>query len=174
MHAPIEEIDGAEVLRILTLEDADYVLEMISTLRRQVEENERVEAASIARIKARTELLNAPLGKRIGHFEATLRAWAEANRERLLSGKAKSRKLHHGQIGWRKSGGGLVVVDEAMALGWARLNSPGAVRTREEIDKAALKAVFRSSGEIPLGCDVEPERDEFFVKPDEHMAKETE
>lgn len=164
----------AEEMQIRALEDADYVLEQIADLRRTVVENERVERANIERIAARTEMLNEPLRKRIDYLEGALRAWAEANRDTLLTGKSKSRKLHHGTLGWRKTGGGLRVVDESLALGWVRANLPEAVRTREEIDKAALKLIFRNNGEVPLGCDVEPERDEFYAKPDEHMGKETE
>lgn len=167
MHALSEQ----EELQIRALEDADYVLEQIADLRRTVEENERVERANIERIAARTEMLNEPLRKRIEYLEGALRAWAEANRDALLTGKAKSRKLHHGQIGWRKTGGNVSVKDEAATLAWAKEHAPQVVRLSEAVVVAGVKRHFAQTGEVPPGCDVEPERDEFYAKPDEHMNK---
>lgn len=175
MHA-LNEAEEIEALGIplKSLEDADYVLELISDLRRQVAENGRVEAAGIARLKARTELLNAPLERRAAHLESELRAWAEANRPALLSGKAKSRKLHHGSIGWRRSGGGLSVIDPAALLAWAKAHRTSGtivlVRTKEEPGMAEIKKLCAATGEIPDGTEPLPERDEFFCKVDEFMA----
>jgi len=153
--------------QVRTLGDADWCLERMAALEREQRENTEAAEERIEMIRARNENLNARLARGVEFFRRRLQTFADAHRDELLmGGKKKSRALMHGSIGWRKAGGGLVVKDEAALLEWARKQPVEAevLRVTEAPAIGAIKALFRTTGEVPPGADVEPERDEFQVK----------
>lgn len=153
--------------RIEDMAQADWALRRLAELHRVVDENEAVLKASIERLKERTKRLNAQHERGIAFFEGKLREFAEPRRAELLTGKKKSRSLPSGDIGWRSVAEKLAVVDEPAAIEWARTQPVESelLRIKEEVNKAALAAHYRETGEVPPGCDVSPAREEFHVKP---------
>jgi len=83
----------------------------------------------------------------------------------LKGGSKKSRTFPAGSVGWRKVASKLKVVDEAAALDWARADgNPSLIRVKVELNRAALGEHFKSTGEVPPGCEVEPEGETCYVK----------
>jgi phage host-nuclease inhibitor protein Gam len=143
-------------------------LRRLAELQRTVDENNEVLKASIERLKERTKRLNAQAERGVGFFSGALREYAEANRAELLGGgKKKSRGLPSGDIGWKAVPEKVTVLDEAVAIAWARSQPVESelLRIKEEVNKPALAAHFKETGEVPPGCDVSPAREEFVVKP---------
>ncbi len=152
---------------IESLDTADWALRRIAELQVEVEENDSVLAATIAKLQARTEKLNASANRGLEFFSGRLREYAELNQAMLLKGgKKKSRALPSGSIGWKTVPAKLTVTDDAKALAWAEKQPVESelLRIRTEVSKSALAAHFKGSGEVPPGCDVAPEREEFVLK----------
>ena len=101
--------------------------------------------------------------------DATLRfkARLDAHRKELLKGKAKSKDLATGRIGWRGKAGRLVVVNKELLLAWLQEQplTSGLYRMKMEPDLVALQELQKSTGEVPPGMDYEPESETFYVKP---------
>ena len=153
--------------QIDSVETLDWALEQLATARRQIAEARRLHEAAMARLEARLRAATATHQRSAEYFEASARAYAEEHRGELLTGKAKSRALPNGTIGWRRTGGGLRVVDEEAAMTWALSTDSRFVRTRQELNKAEVNALFKSTGEVIPGCDVEEARDTCYVKVDD-------
>lgn len=166
---------AAQAWQITTPGSADWALSRLIDLRREAARADELEREAVARVKVRADALRARAERGRQFFESKLRSWAEANRAELLGGgKNKSVALLNGSCGWRKSGGGLRVVDEAAALEWARQQpvEADALRVKESVNVAAIKAAFKRSGEIPSGFEIEPEIESFTVRLDEDATKE--
>lgn len=119
----------------------------------------------LARVKANCERLVSEAEREVRDAEAyflpLLELWARANPPR----KGKSLRLHTGVIAFRTVPGGPRVVDQAAALAWAKQHCPDAVRVREELAVATLKAhVEASAGELPDGVDIVSASEVFSVK----------
>lgn len=98
--------------------------------------------------------------------------------------KKKTRDLIFGAYGRRKKPAHLEVRDETQLLAWATLEAGELIRAnvklplpraeelgiangaKLEILRGPLDEHFKSTGEVPDGCDLVPERDEPFVKLD--------
>jgi len=93
-------------------------------------------------------------------FGEALQGWAQQN---LPPGK-KSLKLLTGTLAFRTSPERLEVVDEATAIKWAFDNCQAAYKMVEALDKKALTAHFKASGELPPGCELKPATENFSVK----------
>lgn len=171
------ELAKAEAWQITTLGGADWTISRLIDLRREAERADELEREAIERVKTRADRLRerAERGRRF--FEGKLRSWAEAHRDELLGGgKKKSISLLAGSVGWRKSGGGLRMVDEAKALEWARSQpvEADALRIKESVNVAAVKKAFKATGEVPSGFDVEPEVESFSVRLDDEAKPKEE
>ena len=145
----------------------DWALSRVADLEREMAENERLAALAIERIRLRTLKLNERAARGVQFFSGRIREYAELHRAELLGGgKKKSRALVHGTVGWRKKGGGLSVTDVEALLAWARAQPVEAelLRIKEEPALSAIKKHYAATGEVPDGCDVEPEVEEFTLK----------
>lgn len=145
----------------------DWALSRVADLEREQAENLELERAAIERIRLRTLRLNESAARGVAFFGGRIREYAELHRAELLGGgKKKSRKLLHGTVGWRSKGGGLSVTDAEALLAWARAQPVEAevLRIKEDPALKAIKALFEATGEVPDGCDVEPETEEFNLK----------
>lgn len=151
---------------IESLGSADWALSRVGDLEAEIAENESIAAEAIARIEERTRLLNERANRGVRFFRGKLAEYAEAHRAELLKGgKAKSRKLLHGQIAWRAKGGGLVVTDAAALLAWAQ-RQPAELeltRVKEEPALAAIKAHAEANGLIPPGMTATESTDELKI-----------
>lgn len=159
------EPERAEGWRIEHIAQADWALEKLAETKYRLDEIEEMEATAIERIRARATKLREEPTRDAAFFESHLRLWAENNRNTLLTGKAKSRKLLHGSVGWRTKPMGLEVKDLAALLEWARPRD--LVRIKEEPQMDAIRGHFKAVGEIPPGTDVKPETETFYVKVEE-------
>lgn len=94
---------------------------------------------------------------REAHIEFFTRHLEDYGRRQREAGR-KSLSLPTGEVRTREVRGGFRVVDEAAVLEWARDYAPQAIRVRESLDKAALNAAIKATGEVPPGVEPEPDR----------------
>lgn len=152
---------------VKTLDHADWALSRLGALERERRENEEVAALAKARIDVKLEALNARIERGIRFFASRLEAYATFAKADLLGGgKKKSRALLHGSLGWRKVPEKLAVKDREALLNWARSQpvESGLLRIKEEPALDELKKHFKTTGEVPPGTEVEPEKEEFIAK----------
>jgi phage host-nuclease inhibitor protein Gam len=145
-----------------------WALERMGELTAETQENDALKLQAIARLEARVTQLNARAKGGIEFFRARILSYmARARPELLKGGKKKSRALPSGTIGWRSKGGRLVVQDEDAALAWAKEQPVEAdfVRVKFELNRKALAELFKTTGEVPPGCDVEAEYDDPYIDP---------
>lgn len=147
--------------RIRTVPEVDWSLSRIAQARRELRDVDEQEAAAIARIHQRSDALRAPLLRTVDFFEAHLRMWAEDNREAICRGGRKSRAFLHGRIGFRQTPLRLVVRDGAAFNAWAQAAGHGGSVWVPNME--AVRADFRTTGDIPPGCDTEGGEDKFSV-----------
>lgn len=141
--------------------EADWALSRIAQAERELYEVADMEAAAIARVRARAEKLRVPLNRTVSFFTGHLRQWAEDNRGLIWTGKRKSRAFLHGRIGWRQTPLRLVVTHEGMFTAWAQASGYGANTFTPDME--AIRAIFRATGALPPGCESEGGNDEFKV-----------
>lgn len=165
-----------------SLADADYALERIASVDAQLDEQNVLLEAAIARLRSRHEKLTAPLHREKDFFEGELRRYAERARGELLPKGKKSRALPHGTIGWRGKAAQLVVKDEEALLAWAKTatDEDGKLpflKVVESTDWALVKKHFAPGTEDvnedtgvatprkpPPGTDVEAAGETFYAK----------
>jgi phage host-nuclease inhibitor protein Gam len=147
---------------------ADWAMQRMDECAAEADAIDAQYEAALARLKARRDQLVERTNRGSAFFEFKLKEWACRNRASLLNGKAKSIPMLHGVIGWRKKGGNLKVVDAAALEAWllAQPIEAGLYRMKVEPEMRAIQALFKSLGEIPPGCEVQPEFDDVYVKPE--------
>ena len=126
-------------------------------------------ALAVARIERRGTELKRKAAWAVEFFRAALMEWGDREKRTLLGGgRKKSRELLHGVVGWRtkNKGGKLKWIDEAATLEWAKAQpiELGLFRVVYQIDKLAIEKLARERDLIPVGCDLDLERDEVYVK----------
>jgi len=126
-----------------TLEEADAILADIAARKRNIELikaglNEGVDAL---KVKAAAEI--APLSQEVEVLEQALVRFGETNKDTLFA-KIKSRALAFGEIGFRASTRAVLL---SRKWTWERVlkalkeGGMGCVRTKEEVDKDALRGL---------------------------------
>jgi phage host-nuclease inhibitor protein Gam len=158
---------GWSIPDLATLE---WALERLSAVKAQIRENDELTKQALERFQLRVESLKrAPLAQ-AEFLETAILAYATGHRAELLKGgKKKSREFPGGTVGWRKGGGRLQVLDEAKALEWAKQQplELGLYHVEVKLSKSGLSEYFKTSGEVPPGCDVDEETETAYVKPAE-------
>lgn len=144
---------------------ADRWLRVLAGLERQHAAAKAEYAAYTAHLALMHEQRIAPLLRAADYARAQL-----ADLFRFIpTGKAKSVKLLNGTLGTRHHEAHLFVREAAAALGWAKMRAVGAhfwrTKTVESPDREALETYARDTGEIPPGCELAPERDDFYATP---------
>lgn len=122
-------------------------------------------AAEVARIHMRYEALFTPIVARRGMLER----WALDIAERVDYGKKKSRAVGNGTIGKRTKPERIEIVDDAVALAFAKAHPvDGAIKVTEKPVHKVLApqvlALVHATGELPAGFEHHPESEEFYVK----------
>jgi len=130
-------------------DQATQVLARLGTLQREINRRRLEMETSIAAITAEMEALIAPLKTEEELAEEALRAWFEAHRAELLSGKGKTLTLASGTIAAKAGAEKLQVQDgmtddQVIAL-LRKKRLAEFIRTRQEPDKAGLKAALRAN-----------------------------
>lgn len=167
--ATTTEVEADEHWTIDGPSSLNWALERMSEQQAQIDENDALAKEAVERIRARLEECNAPARRSLAYFEGQIKLYAESHRGELIGGgKKKSRALPAGTIGWRKSGGKIVIMDEAACLAWARQQPIEAdlVRVKVEPNKTAINDWFKANGEVPPGCELEPEAEAIYIKPE--------
>lgn len=112
-------------------------------LKREIEHNEKRKKDQIAKLNARFDVLNKPLGEQLERMAKVLVAYAKANRKRLTdAGKRQSIETAEAIIAFRKDGAGtLEVTDEAAAIASLEKRSGGKefIKVEKSITKDPLK-----------------------------------
>jgi phage host-nuclease inhibitor protein Gam len=126
-----------------TLEEADVLLSEIAARKRSIELIKAGLNESVDALKVKAAAETAPLAQEVEVLEQALARFAEANKEEFF-GKAKSRELAFGELGFRAS-------TKAVLLNrkwtWERVlvalkeKALGCIRSKEEVDKDALRGL---------------------------------
>jgi phage host-nuclease inhibitor protein Gam len=151
-----------------SLSELEWAMERLAALQKKYAENEALARQALERFQREcVDPIQHPLESAAARMEQAILAYmAEHRAELLAGGKKKSRDLLGGTVGWRKVGQNLVVTDEEACLEWARAQgNPDLLRVKVEVSKPALKAHLDATGEVPDGCEIEPEGEVAFVKP---------
>jgi len=150
-----------------TREEAEALLLRIGALQNAAARIEADMNDALATLKAQYEAEAAPINQEMQEKFQALHAWAEANRETLLKGDAKTAKLATGEIAWRTTPpkvsvrGVKQVIETLKKLGLKQF-----IRIKEEINKEAILADAESrqlAGEIS-GITI-TQQEEFIAKP---------
>lgn len=150
-----------DAFRALTAdEQASRHLRAIKRLRDEIRQNEDLASAEIDRIKAWLEQANFGLQKQVEYRQDQLHQIALA----YDFGDRKSRTLPYGTFGFRRRPLRVDVVDEDAVREWCRKEGVLKTQVKETYSKRDLKACVETRGEVPDGCEVVPETDEFFTR----------
>ena len=100
-------------------------------------------------------------------MRAEVERYATVNRDLLVRIGTKTAKLPEGEISWRKSGGRLLVTDKEALAQWCVEEGPekALYRVKTEPEMVKVQSLFKATGVIPPGCDVEPEVESITIKP---------
>jgi phage host-nuclease inhibitor protein Gam len=150
-----------------SLGSADWSLSRLAECEAEAAEIDRQAEAAIAKIRKRADELKAKAARGAAFFSYKLLAFAETHRATLLgSSKKKSRDFIHGRIAFRKKGGRLVVKDKDALLAWLATQpvEAGLYRMKLEPEMRAIQEQFKTAGEIPPGCDFEPEFEDVVIE----------
>lgn len=152
---------------ISDLGELDWALSRVADLEQEKSENAAIVQQAIDRLKVRLERLNAQADRGLTFFQSRIQAYAEAHRAELLKGgKAKSRKLPHGTVAWKKVPAKATVADKDALLAWAKEQpvESGMVRFKEEAAWDRIKEHVETTGEDIPGVELKPEGETFTVK----------
>jgi phage host-nuclease inhibitor protein Gam len=161
---------------IESLGSADWALSRLGECEAESREILAQAAEAKRRIDKRADALRLKAERGIAFFKFKLLGYAETHRGALLRGSKKSHDFVHGRIGWRSKPERLVVKDEAELLAWlsAQPIELGLYRVKLEPEMKALQTLFKTQGEIPPGCDVEPSQESITITaeaPESALAK---
>lgn len=145
---------------------ADWALQRIAECEAEAAEIDAQADEAIRRIEARREALKMKAERGAGFFRFKVADWAERNRATLLHRKRKSVDLIHGRIGWRKKAERLIVTDPAALEAWLLTQPVEAALYRMKVapEMKAIQALYKDSGAIPPGCDVESESETLHIE----------
>jgi hypothetical protein len=121
----------------------------------------------IERLQAGVALMVRSIQSRINTVDYLYRASAEELIGRMLAGgKLRSIKTPYGVVGFRKSPAHLEVIDKDVVLQAVLAGFlPDRCRVvKADVGKVALNELFKSTGEIPVGTDLVPKRDSFYIR----------
>lgn len=153
--------DTKPAYRIETAEQADWALEKIRAAQADVDEAQRLRDAAVARADAFLDRQTADARGTVEHFTVHLRRWWEP----LATAKVKSKTLPNGRVGFRAGRDRVEVTDEEAAISHANRDGLGIIRLTESIDKTAVAAYIKATGEIPDGCDMRTGDPTFYATP---------
>jgi hypothetical protein len=116
--------------------------------------------AERVRVAEQTEAMLRELDNRIKGIDYRYSDLLASLTRKLLTGKARSVKTPYGTVGFRATQP-TVIVDNSCKLPaefWRQPETPPL-----SIDKAKINEHFKSTGEVPAGCHVEPGGEKFHL-----------
>jgi phage host-nuclease inhibitor protein Gam len=152
--------------KVENVQSADWALSRLGECEREAAEIVAQAQAAHEAIDRRAERLTLRAQRGAAFFTMRLLQWADKNPTEIHRGKKKSRDFLHGVIGTRKKGGRLVVTDKDALTAWVREQPPerGFFRVKVEPEMKTLQDEYQKNGIVPPGMEVEPEREELYVK----------
>jgi phage host-nuclease inhibitor protein Gam len=139
----------------------------IGEIKRELARREADMNDALARIKEQVVDAAQPLQDELASTTAGLQTWCEANRQTLTGGKVKFADLGTGLVKWALRPGSVRGVPKDPAPLIARIKALGLgrfIRTKEEIDKEAMRADPEVAGKIP-GITIGSAGEDFIVEP---------
>lgn len=155
--------------------EAEKLLADIGRLQRQVGRVEHDMNDALAAVKDKFEKAAQPLNEQIETKFQALHIWAEAHRDELLKGKAKTARLATGELQWRMTPPAVKIprkITEAVIANLKTLGLGDLVRTKEEINKEAILADPKRVDGV-RGITIE-QHEEFVAKPFESEIEKVE
>lgn len=145
-----------EAFEIDSLEKASWAFKKIRERKSELEKLQDLAEKEKANIEAWLTQESRSLIADIEHFETLIQVYFKKERE--LDPKFKL-TTPYGKISTRKSSK-LIVEDEEILKEWIKVNEVPALKVKEEIDKAALKKLFKNgidavTGEVIPGMKIE-------------------
>ncbi len=137
--------------RVESAEQAEFALTLLLGYDGEVARREAALAAHAKQAKRAHEF-----------FEPLLEVYYDANPPK----KGKTLHLANGDLQKVSRAPKLVVVDEEALLTWAREHLADAIESDfvETVKKSVVNKHFEDAGEVPMGCGVTEEREQFYVK----------
>jgi phage host-nuclease inhibitor protein Gam len=174
--------ESKPVFMVKDMSSANWVLKKLAECDAEEAEVMSMVEAEIETIRKRAERLIAPIARKRMFFKTAylpqLEEWAKS---KLEGQKAKSVKLVHGTVGFRRSPEKLVIDDEDKAIQIIEEHYPASLRIKKEIDKKQLKVDMEAFGETEICVNdkgvkrtiahIEPGADTFYVKPEMPAAE---
>ncbi len=174
---PLDEVDdetNREEWRITNDLAADWAIAKIKAARADLERKERLAAEKIAEVQRWIEGERQKTNHAEDFFTAKLREYFDSLDPAVLKkGKTQLKyELMSGSIKVKKQQSVFKRDNEAL-LRWLRDNQPAYIKTKEEPDWARIKeqlviagdkAVYRDTGEVVPGIEVEQQPDKFVVE----------
>lgn len=162
-QAIIDEVKAeAEALDVGELPASEDERMLYQYLRRRSQIQSEIE-----RVSENAKAMISALASKLNGLDYVYKAQAAAVVSAMLADKkAKSIRTPFGMAGYRKSNVSVELVDEDRLISEAESNLDlmELVRVRKEVNKAAVVEFFRRTGEVPPGCEVVPEKEQFYVK----------
>jgi phage host-nuclease inhibitor protein Gam len=146
------EINHDEPIQIGSEFEADVLLIQIGDIESEMSHIDELHRQEIEHINSWQDKEMENLSKKQG--------WLKYNLELYLVQSEKKRlSLPHGSVYYRKQPYHVEIRDDL------KLIKSGFVRTTESVDKKSILSHFKSSGEIPEGCEIERPEEKLYVKP---------
>lgn len=172
---PLDEIvtDDDQRARFRIEDDAAaaWAMRKLRSVRARQQQNDRIAADEIARVREWLAQVDAPLERDATYFEAILTDYALRCRQDERDGR-KTIALPTGKVTTRTTAAKINVDDDEF-LPWARQNHPDLIRVKETPNTAAIKelidgrpAPVTSDGELLPGVQVLPGGVSATVTPD--------
>ncbi len=145
-----------------------WYLRALQRLEKQMADTRSVHAALVAQAAGYMAGVEERIARQClwlhGTYLSTVEAVTKA--KTAHSGK-KSFDFCYGVCSFKKQQDKVDLDDEAAVLDWCELHLPAAIRvkTTRSVDKKAIKAHYKDTGEIPPGVTVTPGVEQFYVKP---------
>ena len=160
----------AERFAVTDESSANWVLKKLAHLENRRNAAQVMIDQEIESITKRGREITDPLEKNIEFFRSAfgvqLQNWAA---EQVAGQRARSVKLLHGTVGFRKQPDRVNVLDEARAIEIAEaLGIPDLVRVRKELSKSAAKAALGTPEGAALAgvVELQPGSDAFYITPE--------
>lgn len=154
---------------VTDLGSANWVLKKMAELDAAQQGYEELLAAEIKALTDRAQEILKPLARKREFFELVYgKQLEEWTAEQIKDQKARSVKLLHGSVGFRKGQDKLVIDDEEKALKWAEVECPEAIKQSILLTpaKAGLLKQCPETKALKDVMHIEPGKDNFYIKPE--------
>lgn len=151
--------------RITDRQTADWAMRRKAECEVELDEIRGQFEAAVATLVARRDKIIARAERGAVYFTGLLTEYAQAHRADLVRGTRKSADLMHGRIAYRSTPERLKVADKDALAAWLATQpvERGLYRVKLEPEMRELGDLFKTTGEIPPGCEVEVSRESITI-----------